>query len=387
MINLLLFTYKISLKDWYYSGILSREILLYHELGKNKVKYKFITFGDISDYKLRNLIGDIDLIPIKNYINANNKITSFLKSLLLPLKLKEVFRNVDLIKTNQIQGAWIACIAKILYNKKLIVRGGYEWLYRHITISRMNKKKFFRYIIEYIFIFIYELVTYKLADGIILTNSQEIKYMIKWFKLKKKMENKQIRLFYNYVDVETFKPLNCRKKKNHILFIGRIEKQKNLINLLNAVESLKGFKLDIIGQGKLKEDLEKYALERNINVEFLGIFPNNILPNIINKYEVFVLPSYWEGNPKVLLEAMSCGLVCIGSNISGINEIIIHKENGILCGTDSDSIKLAIIDLINNEKLRKKLSSNARDYILRNCSLNKIVSNELDFYQKLNKIK
>ena len=55
------------------------------------------------------------------------------------------------------------------------------------------------------------------------------------------------------------------------------------------------------------------------------------LPNLMNKYEFLILFSYYEGNPKILLEAMSCGVCPIVSNVTGINNIISNKKhNGLI---------------------------------------------------------
>ena len=63
-----------------------------------------------------------------------------------------------------------------------------------------------------------------------------------------------------------------------------------------------------------------------------------------------------EGNPKTLLEAMSCGLACIGSNIPGINQIITHKKNGYLCNLDSKSIANAVVSVYNNKSLMTSIA-------------------------------
>lgn len=118
--------------------------------------------------------------------------------------------------------------------------------------------------------------------------------------------------------------------------------QKNLHNLFRAFIKLPEYYLDIIGTGPLKDALKKEVDILGIKVNFLGLFPKNKIPEIMNQYRIFILTSYWEGNPKVLLEAMSCGIACIGTNVWGIKNIINHKENGYLCGISSNSIKRAI---------------------------------------------
>ena len=90
-----------------------------------------------------------------------------------------------------------------------------------------------------------------------------------------------------------------------------------------------------------------------------------------------------EGNPKVLLEAMSCGIACIGSNIPGINQIINHKRNGYLCDLDSKSIAEGIKNVSENDELMKDLGKNARKDIINHYDLKKILKQEVDIYKTL----
>lgn len=381
---LILFTYGVSLKDWYDYGIISREIALYNNLLKKNTNIKFLTFGNYTDLNFLKDSNKIDIIPVFPLIKSRIPKFHFIKSLVLPFKLKKILRNIDLIKTNQIQGSWIACIAKILFKKKIIIRGGYDKLCRHILLyERKGPKSYFKYLVNYFWIFVIELIAYKLADGIILTNKADINFIIKCFKLKKKLKHNKIRHFYNYIDTELFKPLGLHKTNKNILFIGRLERQKNLFELINAFKDLKEVKLDIIGSGSYLNRLKAKCKELNIKVNFSVKLPNYEIPKIINQYQILVLPSLWEGNPKVLLEAMSCGLSCIGSNIPGINNVIIHKENGYLCGLDSNSIKNAILAVNNNEPLKKNIGINARKFIVNNCSLKKLTNAEYLFYQDI----
>lgn len=167
----------------------------------------------------------------------------------------------------------------------------------------------------------------------------------------------------------------------HILFIGRLSVEKNLFAVLEAMINLKEFTLDIIGAGKVENELKKKVDQLNIKVNFLGTCPNSKLPEIINRYQIFILPSFYEGNPKVLLEAMSCGIACIGTNVKGIKEIIIHKNNGYLCKPNSNAIKNAIKALYNDKILREEISKNARDFIVGNFSLDLIAEKEYLLYK------
>ena len=385
--NLLLtFTDNVSLQIWFESGIINREISVYKKLLEKNVNISFLTYGSRKDLEYSNILGDIKVLPCSNLIKSRILKIQFFKKLLLPIKLKKMFRNIDIIKTNQLNGSWVACIAKLFYRKKLVIRGGYEWLKRHINEISYKKKGFILYI-KYLsklsWIFIFELIAYKLADGIILPNKKDVSYIVKTFKLKRKAKRNRILNLYNFVDVDMFKPMDAPKRDKRILFIGRFIEQKNLFNLLKAIRDLKQFGLTIIGEGPIQNKLNEKVEEYGIDVDFLGTVPHHEIPKIMAQHDIFIIPSYAEGNPKVLLEAMSAGLACIGTNTHGINDIITHKENGYLCGTTVKSIKEAILSVYNNNDLKKKISRNARAFATKNFSINNITKREYSFYKEI----
>ena len=141
--------------------------------------------------------------------------------------------------------------------------------------------------------------------------------------------------------------------------------------------------LKIIGEGHLLEELISISKNMKTKVTFLGRLPNDKLSSVIQQSDIFILPSLYEGMPKTLLEAMSCGMPCIGANSEGIKEIIKNKENGILCEHDANSIADALLLLYNNEALRNKIKNNARVDIEKNYNLNKVVDLELNIYKEL----
>ena len=163
--------------------------------------------------------------------------------------------------------------------------------------------------------------------------------------------------------------------------LEEVATKKNIESLLQAINYLKTEKrkvsLIMVGRcsydSKIKQIIDQYALD----VTLKGTVPNFELPQIINQAKLFILPSYYEGHPKTLLEAMSCGMPCIGTDVTGIRDDIDHLVTGYLCNTDFKSIIEAIEVLLADEVLQAKLGMNARNYIVRNYSLNKIVPMEL----------
>jgi len=361
----LFFTTGVSLKTWEKVGNLAREIKPYKELAKYFKEIYFFTYGDKRDLEYQKLLPENIRIFPKKW-----NLPSILYSLFLPFLFSKELKKADILKTNQMSGSWSAVLTKWLYRKKLVVRCGYEWL----KTKEKEKEAWWKL---WLASFLEEL-SYKNADKIIVTSLEDRKFVEKRFRIK----SLKIEIIPNYIDVELFKPLNISKEKGRIIFVGRLEKGKNLFNLIEAIANLP-VKLVLIGSGSLKEKLKKFSKEKKANVEFKGNIANEKLPEELNKSEIFVLPSFYEGCPKVLLEAMSCGLPCVGADVEGIKEIIRHKENGYLCKTDAKSIKEAIVNILQNKELQEKMGENARKTILENFSLEKILEKELKIYEIL----
>ncbi len=154
-------------------------------------------------------------------------------------------------------------------------------------------------------------------------------------------------------------------------FVGRIVKDKGINELLYSFNKLtlefENIRLLIIG--KFEEELDPISeqshkiLDGNKNIINAG-YQNDIRPYLVSS-NCFVLPTYREGFPNVVLQASSMGLSSIVTNINGCNEIITHNENGLIVEPkDKDELYLAMKKYLEDEKLSKKLSSNSRKDII-----------------------
>ena len=373
------FTYGISFKTWVETGLVGRELLIYKKMVESGYQVSLITYGDETDLDYRELAEPISIIPVYKYCKGHtNKYLRLFHSLILPFKFKDILKSADMYKTNQMFGSWVPVICKFLYKKPLVVRCGYEWLRDEIR----NEKKGIKEILKCILGYILEFLCYVYANKIIISNQTDNQFIQKIFPLSKG----KINLIRNFIDTSLFFPQNTypegKSYPGRIFYIGRLNKRKNLDNLVKAIAGTE-YGLDIVGQGEERESIQKLAEREKVNVRFLGVFSNDELPKIINQYAVYILPSFHEGNPKTLMEAMACGRAVIGTDVGGIRELIQHNKNGLLCKTDADSIKLAINRLMKDRSLREKLGKNARTAIVEFCSLNKIFQKEYTLYQKV----
>jgi glycosyltransferase involved in cell wall biosynthesis len=133
----------------------------------------------------------------------------------------------------------------------------------------------------------------------------------------------------------------------------------------------------------MQEDLKQRALQSGGNLTFPGAVPNHELPQALNQASIFILPSFYEGHPKALIEAMACGLAVIGTDVDGIRDLIQHGETGWLCQVDAASIREAIQTLLVNPDLCQYLGQNARTFVLNNFTLKNILEQEIGLYHQL----
>lgn len=162
--------------------------------------------------------------------------------------------------------------------------------------------------------------------------------------------------------------------KKIILFVGRLVEVKGVSCLIEAMKNIDA-KLIIVGDGPLKESLQRQAESIKNKVEFLGAKSHTELARIYASSDIFVAPSVTtkdgskEGLGLVLLEAMASGLPVVGSKSGGIPEIIQDGYNGFLVEEKSvEQLTKKIRCLIDSEELCVKLAENGlktakeRDY-------------------------
>ncbi|MGR5488052.1 glycosyltransferase family 4 protein [Vibrio alfacsensis] len=144
-------------------------------------------------------------------------------------------------------------------------------------------------------------------------------------------------------------------------FVGRVQEDKGVIDLIEAFARLdnKKFKLDIIGSGNLLGKLSKE--NSNPNIRFLGQVENKKIRNYLSSSDIVVVPSKnrYEGFPRVILEAWSCGVPVITSNVGGVNAFVFHGENGLIVPPDNISSLYSAMIYSSNPNVYKVLSENS----------------------------
>jgi glycosyltransferase involved in cell wall biosynthesis len=358
----LLFTFGYSLGDWEDNETVERELAIYNELAKHFETVYIFTYGtdDAAKYD-QYVAANVEIVD--KAVVSNN----LLYSLLLPVIHWRTFRDVDVIKTNQMVGSWAAVAASVLFRLQLVVRTGY--VYTKFTRHQDRFKRALGHAVEF--------VAYKMADGIVTSAPHGKAYVEERYN-----PSGDHRVITNYVETDFFAPNDDPPRENSICFVGRFSEQKNLGALLSTLDGLP-YSLTLVGDGPLEGELRRQAADTDVDVTFAGRVPNRELPEIICQHELFVLPSHFEGMPKALLEAMSCGVTVVGTDVAGTADVITDGEDGLLCETSVASLRETIEEVMSDDQKRARLAASARETIVEEYSLETIVQQELALYADL----
>lgn len=195
------------------------------------------------------------------------------------------------------------------------------------------------------------------------------------------------------VDTKFFHPLKDKDQDSpYILYSGRLETRKGLADLVASAEYVcrkrndARFILTSKGtiEGYLKREIRKRGLERNFL--FTGHLDRNTLRRYYQNAAVTVLPSYYEAFPAVLIEAMACGCPVIGTDIDGTREIIADGKTGLLVPPrNPGKLAEAISTLLDNEKTRQEMGTNARKRAVEKYEWEAMVDKVEDIYRQAGK--
>lgn len=355
----------ISLKICDALGILSRELSLYNKLAEEFNNIYLFTYGSKDDLVYKKYLKDnVFIIP------KNSSLYDYLYELILPFKFRKILTKCAIYKSLQIAGSLAPTISKVLFGHKLVIRSGY--------IASIHVAKFLRPPMHFrIYIHIVEFISYLLCDRAFIPMKNNYDMLLhKYPFLKKKLV-----MVNNNIDTDIFKP-DVKEKLYDIIYVSNLRRNKNHYVLLQAVAD-SNLSLCFIGQGPLKKEITEFAKQHNIQLKLIDRIQNDKLPEYYNASRICVFPSRHEGNPKSLLEAMSCELPVIGFDVIGVRDLITHGENGLLSPPDVTGLKSTIRGLLGDPSLQNRIGRQARTYILENFSLTNLAEKEIRIYREL----
>jgi glycosyltransferase involved in cell wall biosynthesis len=205
----------------------------------------------------------------------------------------------------------------------------------------------------------------------------------------------------NPVDVTTFQP-NLEKRAiarsamgvgDYQFVIGnvaRFAEQKGHSYLVQAAQIITPLMPEchfvLIGDGPTRELINTQVIEAGLENYFTFLGRRTNIQTLLLGFDVFVLPSVREGFPISLIEAMSCGLPVVASNIGGIVEAVGDEKGSLFPPTDYHALAEVLLKLQSQPLLAKALGQESRMRILNNYSMDAILSQYLQLYKRILRI-
>ncbi len=208
---------------------------------------------------------------------------------------------------------------------------------------------------------------------------------------------KAIRTYMIYNGIPTSKFFLRSDKKNKkgniiLLHVGSFKQQKNHMLLIEAFSLVakehSNIYLWLVGNGELRQFIENAVNKKRLNekVTFLGI--RNDVAKLLNKCNIFILSSDWEGMPLTILEAMASGKPVVSTAVGGVPELVKNGVTGLLVPpSNSRALAKAIIQLSNNNILCSSMGEKGRKRVVEQFDISKTAKKYEDLYKVLLKEK
>jgi glycosyltransferase involved in cell wall biosynthesis len=229
------------------------------------------------------------------------------------------------------------------------------------------------------------------ALGFRIVNERELKPLLKRWGIP----DHQLHLLYSlYLDFDVFKPAaDLRNFQDSgslydAIFVGRLTPNKLpflFISTLVAANPALGRKTRalIVGQGSMAKEVKKFVRDLHLDVEFIDwVESPHDLANLYRQAKCLICTSYSEGGPRVVAEALACGVPVITTRVGLAAELVRDGENGFLCDWNAAELGQRLVQIISGDSLRIRLSENAPRAVQR-FEKKRVIKEYAERYQRL----
>lgn len=183
---------------------------------------------------------------------------------------------------------------------------------------------------------------------------------------------------------------DCSQKR--VIAVGRLDYQKSFDRLIQVWEKvhqqMPEWRLDIFGQGEWKDMLQRMIDERGLEASVNLNAPTKDIGKEYSESSMIVMSSHYEGFPMVMIEAMACGLPAVCFDFKcGPRDIIIEGENGLIVPDgDIDGLAEAMIRLMGDDDLRKRMGENAKK-VVEKYSEDRVMGLWVNLYEEISRLR
>lgn len=361
-------------------GIAGSEKYFWHLLPALKKSAVEVEFLSVFKPQFKNVTEEFENELSRNNIKTHAIQTNSYLSFGLIRKLKKLIdsEKYDIVHSHLIYADFWSAIIRRLYNPKCVfvstLHGYQEQIYTRFCLKpeQLPKNKYY-FVAKFVYPkldFVYS-CSYGLRDF----------YLKAGFKFKNKIGT--IQHGFDYTEIE---PVNMDPNRFLCVIPGRLIERKGhelvLRKCLQLKKEIPDFILQIIGDGPLKEHLHKIVEENGLAefVTFTG-HVSDVRP-FLKKANLVLIPSYSEGLPLVIFEAMSVSKPVLAFNTVGVYEAVSEGKTGYLIEPfDENLFAQKIIELSKQRDLLKSVGANAKEIQMLNFSLKRMTEETIQFYQ------
>lgn len=332
----------------------------------------------------RNQVVDVKYTSYIAHTTALLKIPFFiLQDILLSLKIISHSNKKEVVAVLSFQGYFpiTSIVSRLIGLKFLLLVGGSGF-----KASRYGSSSLIDRIFAFSNIPLQRICHIVASDIIVMSKS-----IVEWVGLEKYFSKISIvqRHFVNFSSFNTRKEID--KRENLVGYIGRLEKEKGILSFIEAIPKALKVRKDIAfligGDGALSDKIKSHINKRNLQdkVKMVGWIPHERLPNYLNELKLFVLPSYTEGLPKIILEAMACGTPVLATPVGAVPDIVLEGKTGFLLkSTKPEHIAKRIVELLDDDSsLLERVSKNAYNFVREKFRYEKTLESWRNFLKEL----
>lgn len=278
----------------------------------------------------------------------------------------------DIVHTNSTKPGIIGRIAAFVAGVPLVVH----------TIHGLSFHKFVKFPI-WQFYWVCEMFASIFCHKIIIVNKYYSKYF-KWFK------NKTCTIYngvdYSKFSTSTINDYTKRKRRVDVLFVGRLDKPKNPLLLLEAARRVRiahpNVHFCLVGDGEYMDQCRRFINDNHLN-DYVSLEGwRTDVHNYYQRSDIFAVPSIYEAFGIMFLEAGYYRLPVCSTTAEGIPEVVINNLTGILCEpNDVDAFTKNLTLLIDNAELRKQMGENGHTRVVERFNASLMVSEYLEIYK------
>jgi len=319
----------------------------------------------------RNALSRNEPIAENFRLHCNPGFHRWLYGLALPVVHARALRRCSVTRVMQATGAIPAWLARLFFGVPFVTTYGYHYGTHYLADSPEGRwrARLFQRRAEW---------ALRRADGVIVTTAALADYVGRF------APRERITLIPNSVDATRFSPApgeSGSAGRQRLIAVGSLTVRKNHNLLVEAVALTGRDKIEVVilGTGPEEETLRRLAADKRVTLELPGIVPNEQLPEWLRRADAYLITSHHEGHPKSLLEAMSVGLPCIGTDVPGIRDILVEGETGRLCPSEPAPLAAAINAVLSDRQVARAIGAQARRFILENHDAQVVIAREIAF--------